>query len=391
MPRRRGWLARRVFQSLRREYSSANRDAVAIGFGAFIGCLPIYGFHLLLTILVGRVLRLNRLKMYLAANISNPLMAPFLIFAEIQTGAWLYRGAFHALTIDAMRTLDPWALGGDLLLGSVVIGLAIGALLAVSTRAASKAAPSLPPAIVDVLTSAADRYVDTTIVAWEFARGKLRGDGVYGALLAQSLPPGEACVDIGCGQGLTLAAMIEAQRLHQTGEWPLAPPPQFARLVGIEMRGRVAAIARAAIGGEAEIVQDRAPAGLPDRFSAALLIDVLHMMPAGEQEALLEAVGSRMPDGGVLLVREADADAVTGFGRVRFGNRLKAILFGNWTQVFHFRGAREWEEVFRRLGWTVTVVATESTGGFANVLFRLTWRPPRSFPSTDRTRTTGEA
>ena len=93
MPRRRGWLARRVFQHLRREYSSANRDAVAIGVGAFIGCLPIYGLHLLLTIVVGRLLRLNRLKMYLAANISNPLIAPFLIFAEIQTGAWLRRGA----------------------------------------------------------------------------------------------------------------------------------------------------------------------------------------------------------------------------------------------------------------------------------------------------------
>ena len=374
MPRRRGWLARRVFQHLRREYSSANRDAVAIGVGAFIGCLPIYGLHLLLTIVVGRLLRLNRLKMYLAANISNPLIAPFLIFAEIQTGAWLRRGAFHPLTIDAVRQLDPWPLGGDLLLGSVVTGVAVGAALTISTLAAIDAAPSVPAVIVEAFTAAADRYIDTTIVAWEFARGKLRGDGVYAALLTQQMRPGETCVDIGCGQGLTLAALIEAQRLQQAGQWPLSPPPRFTRLIGIETRRRVAAIARDALGGDAEIVHARAPEGLPERISAALLIDVLHMMPAGDQEVLLQDIRSRMPHGGVLFVREADADAAAGFGRIRFGNRLKAILFGNWGQVFHFRGAREWREVFERLGWTVTAVPTESTGGFANVLLRLTKR-----------------
>ena len=374
MSRRRGWLARRVFQQLRREYSSPTRDAAALGVGAFVGCLPIYGLHLLVTIVVGRVLRLNRLKMYLAANISNPLMAPFLIFAEIQSGAWLRRGDFHALTIDAVRQLDPWSLAGDLVLGSVVIGVAIGVLLTFSTLAAINGAPSVPPVVADVFSAAADRYLDTTVVAWEFARGKLRGDGVYAALLTQHMGEGGTCVDIGCGQGLALAAFIEAQRLHQAGKWPLAPPPHFTRLVGIEMRRRAAAIAGDALDGDADIFQGRAPEGLPDHLSAALLIDVLHMMPAAEQEVLLTAIRSRMPDGGVLFVREADADTAAGFGRVRMGNRLKAILSGNWGQVFHFRGAREWTDMFERHGWSVTAVPTESNCGFANLLFRLTKR-----------------
>ena len=46
---------------------------------------------------------LNRLKMYLAANISNPFVAPVLLFSEIQIGAWLRRGAVHPLTLDAIR------------------------------------------------------------------------------------------------------------------------------------------------------------------------------------------------------------------------------------------------------------------------------------------------
>lgn len=372
MPRRRGLLARRVFRHLRNEYSRPSRDAAAIGVGAFIGCLPVYGFHLLLTVLVGRVLRLNRLKMYLAANVSNPLMAPFVIFAEIQAGAWLRRGEFHALTVDAVRQLDPWSLGGDLLLGSVVVGAAIGAILAISTLAAVDASPRLAPSVLAALNAAADRYIDTTIVAWEFARGKLRGDGVYAAFLAQPVPPG-TFVDIGCGQGLTLAALIEARRLHAAGKWPL-PPPLFARLVGIETRRRVAAIARDALAGDAEIVTARAPAGLPDRIAGAVIFDVLHLMPADAQEALLIAIRDRMPDGGVLFVRDADADADEGFGRVRAGNRFKAILFGNWGQTFHFRSVREWRKLFERLGWSVETVPTSSTGGFANVLFRLTKR-----------------
>ena len=137
---RRGRLARRFFQNLRLEYPGPNRDAAAIGVGAFIGCLPFFGFHLLLTIMVGRVLRLNRLKMYAAANMSNPVMAPFLLFAEVQTGAWLRRRDAHDLTVEAIRQIDPWSLGGDLLLGSVCVGAVIGTLLTLCTLAAIRPA-----------------------------------------------------------------------------------------------------------------------------------------------------------------------------------------------------------------------------------------------------------
>ena len=45
----RGWLARRCFSApANANIRSPSRDAAAIGVGAFIGCLPIYGFHLLL-------------------------------------------------------------------------------------------------------------------------------------------------------------------------------------------------------------------------------------------------------------------------------------------------------------------------------------------------------
>ena len=102
------------------------REAAAIGLGVFIGCSPLYGFHLLLCLAVGWCLGLNRLKMYLAANISNPFVAPFLILTELQTGAWLRRDELHALTLDTVRNVDPWIFGADLIVGSLVVGGVLG-------------------------------------------------------------------------------------------------------------------------------------------------------------------------------------------------------------------------------------------------------------------------
>src|SRR5207249_8066883 len=80
---------RRTFADLRTEGAGPTREAAAMGLGAFIGCSPFYGFHLAMCWAAGWFLGLNRLKMYLAANVSNPLVAPFLVVAEVQTGAWL--------------------------------------------------------------------------------------------------------------------------------------------------------------------------------------------------------------------------------------------------------------------------------------------------------------
>ena len=365
--------ARRLFRDLRTEGAGRGREAAALGIGAFIGCLPFYGFHLLLVAVVGWMFRLNRLRMYVAANISNPLFAPALIFAEIQLGAWLRRSEVHAVTIEAIRRTDPWTYGGDLLLGSVVLGVVLGAGIVIGTLAAVANAPVLPTHIDASFNAAADRYFALSITAWEFARGKLRRDPVYRTLLDGGLPTGHTLADIGCGQGLTLAAIAEGRRLAQAGEWPVSapPPPVFTRLVGIEARPRVAALATRALSTDAEIVSAFAPEGLPDHISAALLIDVLHLMRIGDQERLLSSIMTRLDPEGVLFIREADASAGWGFRTVKIGNRLKNIVVGNWRQTFHFRSAEDWEALFARHGWIVTRKPMGEGTPFANVLFRL--------------------
>ena len=339
-----------------------------MGLGAFIGCLPFYGFHLLMVIVIGWLFRLNRLKMYVAANISNPLFAPFLILAEVQAGAWLRRGDLHELTLDYIRNTDPWLFGADLLVGSVIVGLVAGVLIGVATFAAASAR-RLPTPIDRVFAAAADRYLDRSITAWEFARGKLRHDPVYRAALAELATANGTLVDIGCGQGLTLAVLIEARAMSD-GE-PSLPTPRFERLIGIDTRARVVRLAQRALGDNAEIRHATAPDGLPESCSVALLFDVLHLMPAGQQVDLVQGVFERLTPEGVLLVREVDAAAGRGFRAVRIGNRIKAIAVGRWRQTFQFRTTQEWRALFERAGFVVEVRPMGEGTPFANVLFRL--------------------
>jgi SAM-dependent methyltransferase len=363
---------RRAFHGVRTEHPGAGRDAAAVALGVFIGCLPVYGFHLLMCWALGLVLRVNRFKVYLAANISNPLVAPWLVLAEIEAGAWLRRGAFHTVGPHAITNAGAARFGGDLVVGSFVVGAALAAVAATHTYAALRGADRDFLAIV---RGAADRYVGTSMTAWEFARGKLWNDPIYRATLnPEVLPSGGELLDIGCGQGLTLALLGEARATHEAGRWPRhwPPPPRFERMIGVETRRRAAALAREALASDAEIIQADARA-LPVRAArAVVLFDVLHLMMPGEQDTLLGTIAGQLEPGGVVLVREADAAAGWRFTAVWLAIRLKALASGSWSQPFHARTETEWRSCFANHGFHVDTRPMGQGTPFANVLFRLT-------------------
>ena len=221
-----------------------------------------------------------------------------------------------------------------------------------------------------ILRRAADRYEGTGVVSRRFARGKLTGDPLYRALLSSRiLGGGRLLVEAGCGQGLALAALAECRRGAVEGRSPDdGPPPVFQQLLGIELRPRIAALARLALGADAEIVVGDAGAHLPASASAVLLLDVLHLMPAAAQEALIGRAAAALEPDGVLLLREADASAGAGFHAVRLGNRLKALAVGNLRQRFHFRSAAEWRARLEREGLAVHLQPMAAGTPFSNVL-----------------------
>jgi len=68
--------------------------ASSVGFGIFMGIIPIWGFQLLVAIALSIVLRLNKALVIIAANISVPPMIPLLIFLSYKMGGvWVTRNA----------------------------------------------------------------------------------------------------------------------------------------------------------------------------------------------------------------------------------------------------------------------------------------------------------
>ena len=224
--------------------------------GVFIGCLPLYGLHLTICWVVGFVLGLNRLKMYLAANISNPFVAPWLVFAEVQAGAWLRRGTFHQVTREYIASTSAWALrhrrrGRQPLRRRGARGAAAAATYSLVRGSGEDRR------FADLVRRASDRYLGVSITAWEFARGKLRMDPIYRATLSPD-------VLVSGGRSSTSAAGRD-WRWHcsprRSAPWMRAPGRRSAAAAPLrshdrhrDARRRLAKIAREALESDAEVI-----------------------------------------------------------------------------------------------------------------------------------------
>jgi SAM-dependent methyltransferase len=236
-----------------------------------------------------------------------------------------------------------------------------------------------------IAKQAAQRYRSCGMTAWQFARGKLLGDPVYRAVLdGPWLKRGGTVIDLGCGQGLMLALIAEARAaervrsldriaglrgLPEGGSRPAAGAPSEAKLVGVELRAKVAEIARRALGDEAEITAADARSEALPVAGTILVFDVLHMMPAADQEALLRGLVAALEPGGTLLLREADAGAGWRFQAVNFANRAKAFFFGYSSKGFCFRTKDEWRALLESHGLRVEVWPMGKGTPYGNVLF----------------------
>jgi uncharacterized protein (DUF2062 family) len=351
----------RYLYKLRREGQGRGRQAAAIGLGIFIGCTPFYGAHFWICLATGWLLRLNRLKLYLAANISNPLCAPVIVFSEIQIGSYIRNGTPYLLSMATVRTLDPWHFAADLLLGSVVVGGTLGAAAALATWAVGQ--PNFDAGDEDTVAEAAGKYLNAGIVAWEFANGKLRYDPVYRDVLRRVPMPDEGTVlDLGCGRGLMLALLAASLNGRVAGA------AARVRLHGIEYRPRMVRLARRALGDRAVVDEaDLRSSRLPT-CRAALLLDVLHCLTEPQQDALLARLREAVEPGGQLVIREADAGGGWRFRAGEITNRAVAILQGRWRRRFHFRTAQEWVAVLERHGFVTQTGPLGEATPYANVL-----------------------
>ena len=370
LPRRRlGRTIAEMHVQLRTEGNTPVRKALSVGLGTLVGCIPLYGLHLPICAGLAKLFGLNRIRTYLAAYVGNPLTFPFLLYAELGVGNLLFGDSWPALSLAELRLVNVWSLGRNILVGSVALGVVLGAVFAVVAYVIGSRWEA-PPLRARLAEAALRHYVEAGIFHWEVVRGKLKVDPVYFALLESGLLPREGrLVDLGCGRGILLALLAAARELYREGKWtPSRSPPLELALVGVERRRRLAAVAAGALGAEAEIETADLTGFTPPPCRAAVLLDVLHYLAAPDQAGLLARAAAALEPGGVLILRDADASLGWRFHVTRAAERLAALARGHGRQRFHYHGADEWDELLRGLGLAVTATPMWASTPFGNVL-----------------------
>ena len=353
--------------------ASPSRDATAIGLGLFIGCSPLIGAHRALCLAAAWALRQGRLNLTMAANLIDrrPLVFLGVLAAELHLGSWARRGHAYPLSVEGfLASLDVWV-AADLLLGSILVGGVVGAVNGLATYLVLRRGAHEDPAFTRLVREAGDRYLGSSVTAWEFARAKLQSDPVYRAVLTSGLLPSSGrLVDVGCGQGLLLALLAQARVSARERPWPeeWSAPPSDLSLVGIEVRDRVATLARQALGDEASIVAGDALQVAVTGADVIVVWDVLHLLGRPSQDALVTRLAAALPTGGRILVREADAAAGWRFQAVRLGNLLTAFSQGRWRAGLAFRSAAAWRALLEKEGLSVHLASMGTGTPFGNVL-----------------------
>ncbi|HEY0510344.1 MAG TPA: DUF2062 domain-containing protein [Thermoanaerobaculia bacterium] len=360
---------RDILYKMRTEGTSPGKQAAAVALGVFIGVSPLYGLHLALCILLARLLRLNPGLTYLAAHISLPGITPFLLLAELEAGRRLRGQSYLHVHMADLRHLGLRQVGADLLIGSAVIGGVLAVVFAALAWWLARRRQAHPE-IEALLEEAACRYLESGLLDWEFVRGKLRHDPLYFNLLRRGfLPPEGRLLDLGCGRAILFSLILAAHEQTRQGKYPegWAAPPHLS-FHGIESRPKIAEAAREALGDRAEIeTADLRTAALPPA-DAILLLDVLHYLPAADQETLVSRAAAALHPGGILLLRDADAGAGWRFTATRLQERLSATFRRHWGQRFHYRSAADWRALLERSDLTVDVQPMGMGTPYANVL-----------------------
>ena len=98
--------------------------ALAVAVGAFAGCTPAVGFHGGLAVAGASLLRLNRLWAFVGSRVSNFLVFPWIVMAEIQLAHRARSGSWVSLTRENVLS-NASALLADWCLGSIAVGAVV--------------------------------------------------------------------------------------------------------------------------------------------------------------------------------------------------------------------------------------------------------------------------
>jgi uncharacterized protein (DUF2062 family) len=168
---------RRIYMTLRTEHRTPGKVALGVGIGVFVGCSPFWGIHFAIAVLLATVFRLNRVIVYAAAYVGNPLTVVPILFAEVQMGHRLLRGAWLSTTLADVATLGVVGFFADLLVGSLVVGLLLGCVIGVAAWLIARSG-SHHETYHEIVDAIVVRFADVSIRDAEAVRARLLSDPI---------------------------------------------------------------------------------------------------------------------------------------------------------------------------------------------------------------------
>ena len=346
----------RIWRRLRGTRQTPARVAAAVASGMFIGCLPVYGLHFVLCSAVCLPLGLDLVLAYLVANISNPLVAPFLIASEIEVGSLVTAGRHAAFSLPQVRQTGLIGFVWEAAVGSLFIGGALatlgGALAYVLAGRGQTPEPALhsEERLAAARARTLARYASAAIADRCQVAGKLRWDPLTRRLA--ELPAGLGRVlDAGAGRGQFALLLLELGACEQ--------------VLGFDSDARKVAVACGAGRGDARF-EVRDLSELPTTpMDTILFFDVLHYLPLAAQDELLAKAAGLAER---LLIRELDSSASARSRFTRGAESLAKRLGLHRAEAgHHYRPAAELVLQLGALGFRCNVHAASEGTPFDNV------------------------
>lgn len=123
-----GW--KKILRSIFVNPQESNQTkAASVGFGVFMGLVPIWGFQLAIGIPLAILFRLNKVLFIMAANISVFPFTPFWWMASLVVGKWLLGYEEWNLNWQSITLSRVWEEGSAFVLGGFVLATCLSSLV----------------------------------------------------------------------------------------------------------------------------------------------------------------------------------------------------------------------------------------------------------------------
>lgn len=102
--------------------------AVAVGFGVFMGIVPIWGYQMIVAAFLAHIFKLNKALVLLASNISIPPMIPFILYGSFMLGRFFVTSPVN-IKLDGTLNLAHIKIAAfQYISGSIVLAVTAGLL-----------------------------------------------------------------------------------------------------------------------------------------------------------------------------------------------------------------------------------------------------------------------